>query len=290
MPFSLLEVSFRIHFMKKIFTLILTLLSFSLFAETVALKIGSLNLQGWIDTSTRRAIIMKDLFKNKGLMNDVSLLITQESIEQTPLSTTDQLAKQLGWKSFSERRVSDNEGLGILYPKKADIEEILTLQLKAKTSRNDFSRMALMARLNHPIIGKIRVVNVHLAHQIEGGAIRRKQLREVIMWIQELEKSDPSDLLVLGGDFNTGRGDRAYSGEFDLLANSYFRFKEVRSTGASYTYKDMKTSNRRLIDHFFISQKTKLSIKSIESKIFREITDLKLSDHNLLILKIDIDI
>jgi endonuclease/exonuclease/phosphatase family metal-dependent hydrolase len=276
--------------MKTLTILIFSLFSLNLFAETTTLKIASLNMQGWIDTSNRRAIIMKDLFKAKRLMDGVGVMITQESIEQAPLSTTDQLAKQIGWRSFSERRVSDNEGLGILHPKKVDVEEILTLQLRAKASSKDFSRMALMAKLNHPTIGKIRVVNVHLAHQIDGGLIRNKQLREVISWIQELEKSDPSDLIVLGGDFNTGRGDRAYSGEFDLLANSSFRFKHVKSTGASYTYKDMKTSNSRLIDHFFISQKTKLSIKSIESKIYREITDLKLSDHNLLILKIDIDV
>lgn len=276
--------------MKKLTTLILSFFSLSLFAETVTLKIASLNMQGWIDTSSRRAVLMKDLFKSKRILDGVNLMITQESIEQAPLSTTDQLAKELGWRSFSERRVSDNEGLGVLHPKKADVEEILTLQLKAKGSPKDFSRMALMALLNHPTIGKVRVVNVHLAHQIEGGLIRKKQLREVISWIQELEKSNSSDLVILGGDFNTGRSDRAYSGEFELFSSSSLRFKEVRSSGASYSYKDMKTGNRRLIDHFFISQKTKLSIRSVESRIFREITDFKISDHNLLILKIDIGI
>jgi endonuclease/exonuclease/phosphatase family metal-dependent hydrolase len=216
-------------------------------------------------------------------------MITQESMDQAPLSTTDQLANELGWKSFSERRVSDNEGLGILYPRRADVEEILTLQLKAKASPKDFSRMALMGRLNHPKIGKIRIVNVHLAHQMDGGLIRKKQLREVIAWIKDLEKSDPSDLIIMGGDFNTGKTDRSYSGEFDLLTKSTFRFKEVKPTGATYSYKDMKTGHRRLIDHFFIAQLNGASIKSMETRIYREITDLKLSDHNLLILKIDID-
>lgn len=233
---------------------------------------------------------MKDLFKSKGLMDGVSLMITQESIEQSPLSTTDQLARELGWKSFSERRVSDNEGLGLLYPKRTDVEEILTLQLKAKASAKDFSRMALTTRIDHPRIGKIRVVNVHLAHQIDGGIIRKKQLREVITWIQELENSDPSDLIIMGGDFNTGTTDHSYTGEFDILTKSSFRFKKVQSSGASYSYRDMKSDNRRLIDHFFVAQSNDLSIKAVSSRIYREMTDLKISDHNLLILKIDIEI
>ena len=276
--------------MKTLLTLMLFSFSLNLFAETATLKIASLNLQGWIDTSSQRAMMMRDLFKSKRLMDGVSLMITQESIEQSPLSTTDQLALELGWKSYSERRVSDNEGLGVLYPKRADIEEILTLQLRAKASAKDFSRMALMARINHSKIGKIRVVNVHLAHQVDGGNIRKNQLREVIAWIQELEKSDPSDLVVMGGDFNTGTTEQSYSAEFDILTKSSFRFKRVQSSGASYSYKDMKTGNRRLIDHFFVSQANRLSIKSVNAMIYREITDLKISDHNLLILKIDIEI
>ncbi len=265
-------------------------MSLNLFAETTSLKIASINLQGWIDTSSKRANLMKDLFKSKGLMDGVSLMITQESIEQAPLSTTDQLARELGWKSYSERRVSDNEGLGVLYPKRADVEEILSLQLKAKASSKDFSRMALMSRLNHPRIGKIRLVNVHLAHQANGGLIRKNQLREVIAWIQDLENSEPSDLVVMGGDFNTGETESSYKGEFDILTKSSFRFKKVQASGAFYSYKDMHTGNRRLIDHFFVSQSNRLRIKSVNTRIYREITDLKISDHNLLILKIDIEI
>jgi endonuclease/exonuclease/phosphatase family metal-dependent hydrolase len=275
--------------MKKLITSVVLLSSLSAFAEKASLKIASLNLQGWIDTSSRRAIIMKDLFGPTGMLNGVSAMITQESIEQEPYSTTDQLAKELGWKSFSQRRVSDNEGLGILYPKGSDVGDILTLQLKSRSSSKDYSRMALTAIIHHPDFGKIRIVNVHLAHEISKNLTRKKQLREVMTWIENLEGSDPSDLIIFGGDFNTGKTDIAYAGEFDILKDSPFRFKLVRATGADYSFKDMKTGRRRLIDHFFISQHSKISFKSLETKIYREITDLRLSDHNLLILNIEMN-
>lgn len=274
--------------MKLIFAFAVLLSSYSSFAGKASLKIASLNLQGWIDTSSKRAVSTKELFKTKAMMDGVSVFITQESIEQAPLSSTEQLAKELRWDSFSERRTSDNEGLGVLHPKKVDFDEILTLQLKSKSSATDFSRMAVTGILHHPDFGRVRIVNVHLAHQIGKSLTRKNQLREVITWIEGLEKSDPSDLLILGGDFNTGMTDVAYDGEFEILKKSVFQFKHVRPVGASYTFKDMKSGHRRLIDHFFVSHSNQLSIKSLETTIYRDTTDMKLSDHNLLILKIDI--
>jgi endonuclease/exonuclease/phosphatase family metal-dependent hydrolase len=273
--------------MKYLIYLFLLLLSAKVFASEYNLKIATFNMQGWIDTSSRRSIELKKLFDATGMMNGVALMITQESIEQEPLSTTKQLASELGWRSFSKRRVSDNEGLGVLYPHQSNISDLRTLQIKSKHSPTDYSRMALSGVLEIRNVGKLRFMNIHLAHGAVMGSTRKKQLREALIWLEQLERNDPSDLIIFGGDFNTNAKELRYAGEFSILTKSRFKFTMVKPSKATYTYFNEKNGQKRLIDHFFISSSaSELKVKNSSSKIFIEPTSLGLSDHNIVVLEL----
>jgi endonuclease/exonuclease/phosphatase family metal-dependent hydrolase len=193
-------------------------------AQAITLRVASYNMQGWADTSSGRQEKLASLIKAQKLMNNVSVLMVQESIEDIPRSTTEQLARAMGWKSYSKRRTSDGEGLGFIYPRHTDVVETDVLQLRSRDSSSDYSRMAISMQIINKSVGRIRFINTHLAHLNRMATTRKRQLSEIMTWINSLEAQNPSDLLIFGGDFNTGPKESYYADEFRIITESAFKF------------------------------------------------------------------
>lgn len=274
--------------MKKILKLLLVLL-LSQAAYATNFSVASYNMQGWVDTSPIRQKAFNKIIRSQNLLKNVSVLMVQESIENIKLSTAQQLAKELGWERFSEKRVSDGEGLGFIYPRNTYVTEKNVLQLKTKDSVSDFSRMAMTLQIDVKNIGRVRLVNTHLAHLTRMSVTRRKQLNEIVNWVESLEKRNPSELVIFGGDFNTGPNESYYAGEFQALSRSSFKFKLAPTSGENFTWIDQKTGRKKLIDLFFVSlPENPLQITSSNARILAHPTVHKLSDHNLVILDLNI--
>jgi endonuclease/exonuclease/phosphatase family metal-dependent hydrolase len=274
-------------FMKLIYLFVM-MLSLNLHAQTAPLKIATYNMQGWVGSANSRFERLSELFKSQDLMQNVSVLMVQESMEEIPRSSAAQLADAMGWKSFSERRTSDNEGLGFIYSPKTQIKGIEVYQVIAKHSVSDYSRMALSMQINDASFGVVRLINTHLAHASNMGNTRKLQLKEIIDWVSVLENKNPSDLLIFGGDFNTDPAVPYYADEFSVLTKSKFAFKHIKSTGSSYTWIDKSNRQQGLIDHFFVSQENKnIRSEKIRGRIYKQTTDQNYSDHNLVMLNFE---
>jgi endonuclease/exonuclease/phosphatase family metal-dependent hydrolase len=257
--------------------------------EATTLRVASYNMQGWVDTSSGRQDKLASLIRAQNLMNNVSVLMVQESIEDIPRSTTEQLARAMRWKSFSKRRTSDGEGLGFIYPRNTDVVETDVLQLRSRESSSDYSRMAISMQIINKHVGRIRFINTHLAHLSRMAATRKHQLSEILSWVQSLEEQNPSELLIFGGDFNTGPQESYYAGEFKLLTDSSFKFSLAQNYGANFTWIDKKTRNKKMIDYFFVSRPRKpLLIEKAQSVILTHTTDYDLSDHNIVVLDVNL--
>ena len=251
----------------------------------VTVKAATYNLQGWGPNSETRQRLFARHVKQHQLLKDASMLMVQESIHGDSYSTASQLANALGWKSYSQRRRSDREGLGFVYPPSTQVLTFKSLHLMSKDSIRDYDRMAMSVQIKHPVIGPLRFINTHLAHAPYMNSARERQLVEIIDWVRRLEKSAPSNQLIFGGDFNTGPDETYYRGEVGVLKRSAFNFDLIESFGAPFTWIDRSANLRELIDHFFVpSTRFSWSVQKAKTEVLSFPTDQKLSDHNLAIL------
>lgn len=271
--------------MKNLFIFLIILLA-SLTTSAELLKTASLNLEGWADSSNSRALQLNQLFQSQGFLKDVSFLMVQESIEYKGYSTASQLASLMGWKSFTHPRATDFEGLGFIYPAKTQIQSIDVLQIQARESESDYARMALSAQVKHKTLGKIRYVTTHLAHKPDMVLTRKRQIAEILTWLKKLESNNSSQLIILGGDFNTDTKSPTYANEFDLMTHSNFQFRLSPSEGASYSWSE--GLEKALIDYFFVASPTIGTKKQIsKTTIYPQTIEQGISDHALLVLTLD---
>jgi len=260
----------------------------ALTSQASTLKTASLNLEGWADSSNKRAIKLNQLFQSQGIMKDVSFLMVQESIEYKDSSTAAQVAAAMGWKSFTQRRASDNEGLGFIYAPETQIENIQVYQIQARGSDHDYARMALSAQVKDKTWGLIRYVNTHLADQATMSATRKAQITEILSWLEKLEKDSPSQWIIFGGDFNTDVSSATYAGEFDLLTQSNFHFLRSPSEGSSYSWKDDNGADKALIDYFFLAPNaTKTKLQNYQTQIYTQTIEQGISDHGLVVMTLN---
>ena len=120
--------------------------------------------------------------------------------------TASVLAEALAYYCHGTRRTSDREGVAILsrYP----FVYWSQRDLKARTSPFllGFRRVSVMGEFLVPNLGRVRVVNVHLAYWSFEHHVRRKQLAETLDWVAAREREVPADVTILGGDFNIEPG------------------------------------------------------------------------------------
>jgi endonuclease/exonuclease/phosphatase family metal-dependent hydrolase len=122
-------------------------------------------------------------------------------------STAETLGELLGYYTEGTKRSSDSEGVAILsrYP----FLYYASKELKAQTNRLllGFQRVSVMGEFMVPMIGRVRVVNVHFTNWGFEAHVRHKQIQETLQWMVERQREVPADLTILGGDFNCVPGD-----------------------------------------------------------------------------------
>ncbi len=118
-----------------------------------------------------------------------------------PDNTAGVLADELGYHTAgTDRRGFSREGVAIL--SRFPFAYYDQLHLKARTLLFGFARVSVMGEFIVPHIGRVRVVNTHLAYQPWEGHVRRKQLNETLAWLAEREACEPAAVTIFGGDLN----------------------------------------------------------------------------------------
>lgn len=137
----------------------------------------------------------------------------------------------------------------------------------------DSNRVMLAGAIEHPRLGVVWFINVHLAPFPHMVRARRGQIREVLEWIEEKKQSPgvkKPNLIVFGGDFNA---EPDWS-EIELVLESGFQGHNAPNI---MTWKD-----KIRVDYFFLQSSDSLVLsKHFEKKMFWHADNPKanLSDH-----------
>ena len=147
----------------------------------------------------------------KGLRADVprlpDFILCQEVVFGRPQrkgeeNTAALLATLLGYHERGTARKNGMEGLAILSRHPFDHYDQRHLGSRDGFFSGGFPRVSVMGEFLVPDLGRVRVVNVHLAHRRSRHELRREQLRETLAWMADREREVPADVILLGGDFN----------------------------------------------------------------------------------------
>jgi len=163
-------------------------------------------------------------------------ILCQEVVFDRPKSkaqdnTAAALAAQLGegWHCRAVAREGGPEGVAILSPHPFEHFEHLHLKTRDAWHKAGFPRVSVMGEFQLPPIGRVRVVNVHLAHRHSAHDIRREQLRETLEWMAARQREVPADAIILGGDFNIEPGWDEWSVLKDASVNGGLEFHDFNS-------------------------------------------------------------
>lgn len=117
----------------------------------------------------------------------------------------------------------------------------------------DSLRLAVMGEFMVPGIGRVRVVNVHLAYAPDMKKFRRSQVKQTLQWMCKRESNAETSAAVsfLGGDFNAS----ADSGELAAIFNSaycgFFNFQNFNTK--DFTCGSKERHDKYRIDQIFVS-------------------------------------
>ncbi len=251
--------------------------------------VASFNIYAWGPNLYERMSGMLQWFDETQVLSGVSALFVQESLAgPCGDSSAEDLAMRLGWDYYFEARPNEIEGLAFVYPPQVEVLDKSIYVIQAKYNESDYTRIALSMQIEDPLRGKVRLVNVHLAHEHFMAQTRKDQIAEILSWIEVKEQKAPSSLIVMGGDFNTDPDKDFYADEFALLENSTFHFTRSPSNGATFTWQEISSGLREHLDHFFVSKPLnvsggpRLDSSSLMTQIYSYPTEQHLSDHNFL--------
>jgi endonuclease/exonuclease/phosphatase family metal-dependent hydrolase len=169
-------------------------------------------------------------------------------------NTAGVLADELGYHTAGTDRRGSREGVAILsrYPFSYYDER----HLKARTSPLllGFARVSVMGEFIVPRIGRVRVVNTHLAYQPWEGHIRRKQLAETLAWLAEREACEPAAVTIFGGDFNLKPGAKALAQLSESSTGGRLQFINANTDWPTLGRQGHPTKR---VDYIFISATTR---------------------------------
>lgn len=148
----------------------------------------------------------------------------------------------------------------------------------------DSKRLAIMGEFDVPALGRVRVINVHLAYASYMGGKRKHQMKQTIRWLRKRQEDPNSraDITFFGGDFNATADSEEVSILFNEDRAGDMKFQNLNSKESSFGHKQ---DNNRRIDLIFVSSK-KLSVRLLEEKLFWEKgsssddSSLRFSDHS----------
>jgi len=158
------------------------------------------------------------------------------------------LADALGYHVAGTDRRGGREGVAILsrFPFAYYDER----HLKARTLLFGFARVSVMGEFIVPKIGRVRVVNTHLAYQPWEGHVRRKQLNETLAWLAEREAHEPAVVTIFGGDFNLKPGAKALARLSDSKTIGRLRFINANTDWPTLGRRGYPTKR---VDYIFIA-------------------------------------
>ncbi len=186
-------------------------------------------------------------------------ILCQEVLFRRPSSrgrdnTAAVLADELGYHTAGTDRRGSREGVAILsrYP----FAYYDQRHLKARTSPLllGFARVSVMGEFIVPRIGRVRVVNTHLAYQPWEGHVRRKQLNETLAWLARREACEPAAVTIFGGDFNLKPGAKALAQLCDSGTAGRLQFINANTDWPTLGRQGHPT---RRVDYIFISASTR---------------------------------
>jgi endonuclease/exonuclease/phosphatase family metal-dependent hydrolase len=112
------------------------------------------------------------------------------------------LAELIDYNAEGAAREDGTEGIAILSRHPFDHYEHKHLDARDGWLSGGFPRVSVMGEFVLPGVGRVRVVNVHLAHAPSSHDTRSEQLRETLDWMAARQRDVPADVIILGGDFN----------------------------------------------------------------------------------------
>lgn len=182
-------------------------------------------------------------------------------------NTAAALAELLGFECRGTAREDGTEGVAILSSHPFEHYEFKHLGARDGFLSAGFPRVSVMGEFAVAGIGRVRVVNVHLAHQQSSNDVRRAQLTETLQWMADRQSEVPADVIVLGGDFNIEPGWEEISVLKDVSATGGLPFADFNST--AHTSGAVGELYRR-VDYLFVASPDRTIESAGEGILWRD--------------------
>lgn len=201
-------------------------------------------------------------------------------------NTASVLASLIGYHSKGTKRKSDREGVAIVSRYPFVYYSANHLVTRTNLLLLGFRRVSVMGEFVVPGFGRVRVVNVHLAHMPFEHRVRGKQLSETLQWVQDRENQVPADITFLGGDFNM----KPHWQEMSMITDpSFYGELGFEDFNSHEPTKDIRSARGKRIDYIFVAAPDR-AVALLEEKILwkhgiarsNEPSRLWVSDHLLV--------
>lgn len=160
------------------------------------------------------------------------------------------LADELGFHAAGTDRRGSREGVAILSRYPFDYYDERHLKARTSPLMIGFARVSVMGEFIVPRIGRVRVVNTHLAYLPWEGHVRRKQLNETLAWLAEREAREPAAVTIFGGDFNLKPGAKEFGPLTDLAVTGRLRFINANTDWPTLGWQG---NPHKRVDYIFVS-------------------------------------
>lgn len=252
------------------------------------LSVLSFNM-GHRDKPDDLAVMVDHLYRDLSQLPDFILcqeVLFERVRGQGQDNTASVLASLIGYHSKGTKRKSDREGVAIVSRYPFAYYSANHLVTRTNPLLLGFRRVSVMGEFVVPGSGRVRVVNVHLAHMPFEHRVRGKQLIETLQWVQDRENQVHADITFLGGDFNM----KPHWQEMSMITDPIFYGSLGFENFNSYEpTKDVHSDHGKRIDYIFVAASDR-AVALLEEKILwkhgiarsNELSRLWVSDHLLV--------
>ncbi len=178
-------------------------------------------------------------------------------------NTAAELAQRIGYEARGTARAGGSEGVAILSRLPFDHYEHLHVKARDSLLEGGFPRVSVMGECFVPGVGRVRVVNVHLAHRPSQNQVRRSQLRETFDWMNRRQQEMPADLIIFGGDLNI----EPHWDEYLVLSDPQFTGMTLHDHNSSLPSSGRINNTYRRVDYIFAAAPGR-SVSSLGEAIF----------------------
>jgi endonuclease/exonuclease/phosphatase family metal-dependent hydrolase len=224
------------------------------------LRLMSFNL--WReDNADRLASFAAALHSERSVSELPDIILVQESLEQlghADASTAHFLGRLLGMKTTFRKRSSDNEGVAVL--SRYDVREVTWKEL-SDAPTDPYKRVVLAVSFDHPRLGRVVALTLHLASERRNAPLREKQIEDLREFIHSFKNVDT---LIVGGDFNAHPDDPemlSFASEWKRFGDWKFRHAELPaapSWAPVHEGADFDSPRAERFDYIFVASRRKM--------------------------------